>query len=51
MVVAFLQDVSSLLGLVSSIREADMERHHQAERCMIDQAAIFHLTIITTPDI
>lgn len=41
MVVAFLQDVSSLLALVSSVREGDVERHLEAERDMIKQAFSF----------
>ena len=41
MVVAFLQDVSSLLVLVSSVREQDMEIHLQAERYMVKQLFSF----------
>ena len=41
MVVSFLRDVSSLLALVSSVREGDIERHLQSERYMIKQVFAF----------
>ena len=41
MVVAFLRDVTSLLPLVSSVREGDIERHLQAECYMIKQLFAF----------
>ncbi len=35
MTVAFLRDISSLLALVSAVREGDFDRHLQAERDML----------------
>ena len=37
MTVAYLRDISSLLALVSAVREGDFERHLQAERQMLKQ--------------
>ncbi len=35
MTVAFLRDVSSMLSMVSAVREGNFERHLQAERDML----------------
>ena len=42
MMIAYLRDVSSLLALVSAVREADFEHHLQAERDMIKQCFAFN---------
>ena len=41
MTVAYLQDVSALLALVSAVREGDLERHLQAEREMLKHCFAF----------
>ena len=41
MTIAYLRDVSSLLALVSAVREADFEQHLQAERDTIKQCFAF----------
>ncbi len=41
MTVAYLKDISSLLALVSAVREGDFERHLEAERDMLKQVFAF----------
>ena len=41
MTVAYLRDVSSMLSLVVSVREGDIELHLQAERNMLKQVFAF----------
>ena len=36
--VLYLKDVSSMLALVSAVRESNIERHMEAERVMTNQA-------------
>ena len=38
---AYLKDVSSLLALVSTVRESNLEQHLQAEREMLKQCFAF----------
>ena len=40
MTVAYLKDMSSLLALVSSVREGDIDRHLQAEKGMLKQVCL-----------
>ena len=39
--VAYLKDVSSMLGMVSAVREACFERHLQSERVMLNLCFAF----------
>ncbi len=41
MTVAYLRDISSLLAMVSAVRESSFERHLQAERAMLKQVFAF----------